>query len=194
MNKLTEQKIKDLLHSRLDDKRYVHSINVAESAVELAEIYGADKEKCRTAGLLHDVTKNAADDEHFELFRLGNVTLSDDEKHNRKLWHAMSGAEYIRHVLKIGDDDIYRAVRYHTTGRAGMTLTEKVIYIADFVSAERNYDDVNVMRALAAQDLDKASLYALRFTIPDLIKKGQTVHKDSLELYNELIIKGIKLF
>ena len=188
MNDFNEEKIKDLLRSRLKESRYIHSINVAQSAVELAVIYGADKDKCHIAGLLHDITKNAPESEHLELFNLAGIELSADEKHNKKLWHAMSGAEYVRHILKIGDEDIYRAIRYHTTGRAGMTLIEKVIYIADFVSAERDYDDVNVMRALAAQSLEKAMLYALRYTIPDLIKKGQTVHKDSLELYNELIL------
>lgn len=190
MRGISDEKIKELLRSRLKESRYIHSLNVAESAAELAEIYGADKEKCFTAGLLHDITKNAPDEEHLELFRLAGITLSPDEMHNKKLWHAMSGAEYIKHILKIDDEEIYSAVRYHTTGRAGMSLIEKIIYIADFVSAERDYSDVNVMRALCVQSLESAMLYALRYTIPDLIRKGQTVHKDSLELYNELILKG----
>ena len=190
MIRLTDEEIKKLLFSRLKESRYIHSLNVAESAADLAEIYGADKEKCYTAGLLHDITKNAGEKEHLELFALAGIELSPDEAVNKKLWHAMSGAEYIKHILKIDDEEIYLAVRYHTTGRAGMSLIEKIIYIADFVSAERDYDDVNIMRALAVQSLESAMLYALRYTIPDLIKKGQTVHKDSLELYNELILKG----
>lgn len=193
MNYISEEEIKNLLSSRLKESRYIHSLNVAQSAAELAEIYGADVEKCRLAGLLHDVTKNAPEEEHLELFALAEIELSPDEAVNKKLWHAMSGAEYVKRILKIDDEEIYLAVRYHTTGRAGMSLIEKIIYIADFVSAERDYDDVNVMRALCVQSLESAMLYALRYTIPDLIKKGQTVHKDSLELYNELILKGRNL-
>ena len=189
MIRLTDEEIKNLLRSRLKDSRYIHSLNVADSAADLAEIYGADKEKCYTAGLLHDITKNSDENEQLELFKIAGIDLSPDEKANKKLWHAMSGAEYIKHILKIEDEEIYLAVRYHTTGRAGMSLIEKIIYVADFVSAERNYSDVNVMRALAVQSLESAMLYALRYTIPDLIKKGQTVHKDSLELYNDLILK-----
>ena len=184
----TDEKITELIRSRLKDTRYIHSLNVAKCARELAEIYGGNKEKCYTAGLLHDIMKNAPDEEHKEVLSLAGVELAPDEAQNKKLWHAMSGAEYVKHKMGICDEEIYRAVRYHTTGRADMTLTEKIIYVADFISEERDYDDVSVMRCLAAQSLEKAMLYALKYTITDLAKKGQTIHKDSIALYNELII------
>lgn len=187
-NAWTDEKIIKLLRSRLDDYRFNHSLNVADSAKELAGIYGADPKKCYTAGLLHDVMKNASDEEHEELFKTAGITLSRDEKNNRKLWHAMSGAEYIKYKMNIDDGEIYLAVRYHTTGRAGMSLIEKIIYVADFISAERDYEDVDVMRALAAQSLEKAMLYALKYTITSLVKKGSTVHADSVAAYNELIL------
>ncbi|MCQ2471938.1 MAG: nicotinate (nicotinamide) nucleotide adenylyltransferase [Clostridia bacterium] len=187
-----DEKITALIKLRLKETRFIHSLNVAKAAAELAEIYGGDKEKCFTAGLLHDVMKNAPDSEHMEVFSVAGTPLSADEKQNKKLWHAMSGAEYVKHIMGITDDDIYRAVRYHTTGRAGMTLIEKIVFIADFISAERDYDDVNVMRGLAAVSLEKAMLYALRYTITDLVKKGQTIHKDSIALYNELILQENK--
>ena len=192
MNQWTDEKIIELIRGRLKEPRYIHSLNVAKCASQLAEIHGGDKEKCYTAGLLHDITKNAPQNEHEEIFRLSGTELSPDEKENHKLWHAMSGAEYVKHVMKIDDEDIYLAVRYHTTGRAGMTLIEKIVFIADFISEERDYDDVDVMRALAAVSLEKAMLYALRYTIPDLVKKGQTIHKDSISLYNELILEEKK--
>ena len=100
----------------------------------------------------------------------------------------MSGAVYVKYVMGIGNGEIINAVRYHTTGRAGMSLNEKVVYTADFISAERDYSDVDIMRGLAALSLDKAMEYALRFTIPDLIKKRRTVHPDSVALYNELVL------
>ncbi len=196
MNQWTDEKIIELIHLRLKETRYIHSLNVAKCALQLAEIYGGNQKKCYTAGLLHDITKNAPPDEHEEIFSLAGTVLSRDEKENYKLWHAMSGAEYVKHVMKIDDEEIYLAVRYHTTGRENMTLTEKIVFIADFVSEERDYDDVDVMRALAAVSLEKAMLYALRYTVTDLVKKGQTIHKDSISLYNQLILdekKGLIL-
>ena len=189
MNQWTDEKITELIRQRLKEPRFIHSVNVAKCAAELAEIYGGDKAKCYTAGLLHDITKNAPEEEHLELFNCAGVNLSQDEKENRKLWHAMSGAEFLKHKMGIDDEELYLAVRYHTTGRAGMSLTEKIVFTADFISEERDYDDVDIMRGLAAVSLEKAMLYALRYTIPDLVKKGQTIHKDSISLYNQLILE-----
>lgn len=182
-----DDKIIAVLRQRLQEPRFIHSLNVADSARDLAVIYGGDAELCYTAGLLHDITKNAYDDEHLELFEKGGVVLTGIEKSNKKLWHAMSGEQFIRLSTDIENEEIFKAVRYHTTGRAGMSLTEKIIYIADFISAERNYPDVDVMRALSARSLEEAMLYSLRYTIPDLIKQGQTIHPDSVDLYNELV-------
>lgn len=179
---------KDLLRSRLSDYRYNHSLCVADSAVELAERYGADKEKALVAGLLHDITKEASSDEHFELFARGQVVLTALESVNRKLWHAMSGAEYIRLKLNITDGEILDAVRYHTTARAGMSLLEKVIYIADFISADRVYDDVDVVRELALKSLDETMLYTQRYSINELLQKCACIHPDSVACYNEILL------
>ncbi len=185
----TVEKITALIKLRLKESRYIHSLNVAKCAAELAEIYGGDKEKCYTAGLLHDIMKNAPEQEHRDVFAAAGRELLPDEEENRKLWHAMSGAEYVKYKMGIDDEEIYLAVRYHTTGRSGMTLIEKIVFTADFISEERDYEDVDIMRGLAAVSLEKAMLYALRYTIPDLVKKGQTIHKDSIALYNQLILE-----
>lgn len=189
MNQWTDEKITELIRQRLKNDRFIHSLNVAKCAGELADIYGADRKKCFTAGLLHDIMKNASAQEHEEIFALADTVLSPDEKENKKLWHAMSGAEYVKYKMGIDDEEIILAVRYHTTGRAGMSLMEKIVFVADFISEERDYDDVDIMRGLAAVSLEKAMLYALRYTIPDLVKKGQTIHKDSINLYNQLILE-----
>ncbi|MGN1050849.1 MAG: HD domain-containing protein, partial [Acutalibacteraceae bacterium] len=77
-----------------------------------------------------------------------------------------------------------------TTGRAGMTLLEKIIFVADFTSAERDYDDVDLMREKAHTNLDDAVFYGVQFTIKDLSKRGLTIHPNALDLYNEIILKG----
>ena len=181
---------KPLLKERLSEKRYVHSLAVADEAVRLAEKYGADIQKAYIAGLLHDITKNADKQEHFGIFTAYGIALTDVEKSAEKLWHAISGSAYVKHFLNIEDGEICEAIRYHTTARAGMSLLEQVLYLADFTSADRDYDDVDVMRKLVDEDLDKALVYALRYTIEELIAKGAPIHPDTVSAYNEVILKG----
>ena len=180
---------KRLLREKLDDYRFLHSLNVAESAVMLAHIYGADEEKAYFAGLVHDIMKNATKQEQLQIMEKGGIILSPTEKNNPKLWHAMAGEAYLRTEIGITDKEILSAVRYHTTGKAGMSLLDKIIYIADYISAERNYPDVNVMRELSlTKGLDEAALYALKYSFTSLSKEERLIHENSVEYYNELII------
>lgn len=181
---------KKLLREKLDDYRFLHSLNVAESAAELARLYTFDEEKAYFAGLLHDVMKNASGEEQLQIMEKGGIILSRTEENNPKLWHAMAGEAFLRLELDITDGEILSAVRYHTTGRAGMGLLEKIVYIADYISAERAYPDVDVMRQLALkQSLDEAALYALKYSFRSLSKKEKLIHTDSVEYYNELLIE-----
>ena len=183
---LTADEYKSLLKQRLKQSRYEHSLCVADEAVRLAKMYGGNQEKCYIAGLLHDIMKNAPDEEHLKIFSQFGIILSDIEKNAKKLWHAMSGALYMEYLLDINDREIIDAVRYHTTARAEMTLLDKLLYIADFTSADRDYDDVDVMRSLADKDLNAALKYALSYSIIDLVKKEKPVHPDTLAAYNEI--------
>lgn len=177
-----------LLQSRLRDKRYTHSVNVADAAVVLARRFGADEEKAYFAGLLHDITKNETDENQLQIMESGGIILSMTQRNNPKLWHAMSGMVYLRDTLGIRDEEILGAVRWHTTGKAGMTLLEKVVFIADYISAERDYPDVDVMRRLSETSLDAAALYALKYSLRSLSEKEKPICEDSVAYYNELII------
>ena len=180
---------KSLLREMLDDYRYIHSLGVAESARELAVIYGYDTDKAYKAGLLHDIMKNATKDYQLQIMEKGGIILSQAEKNNPKLWHAMAGECYLRLELGIEDKELLSSVRYHTTGKEGMSLLDKIVYIADYISAERNYPDVDVMRRLSKEvSLEEASLYALRYSIRKLESDGGIIHTDSIDYYNELII------
>ena len=178
-----------LLKEKLLPKRYVHSLNVADSARDLAERYGYDTEKAYFAGLVHDIMKNASDEEQLQIMEKGGIILSRTEKNNPKLWHAMAGECYLRTEMGITDKEILSAVRYHTTGKAGMSLLDKIVYIADYISVERDYSDVDVMRELATEKgLDEAALYALKYSVATLSQKEKLIHPDSIEYYNELIL------
>ena len=182
----------DLLKSRLDEYRLNHSLCVADEAKRLAKKYGADEEKAYFAGLLHDVTKNETRDFHLNYFKEFDIILTDVEKESERLWHAMSGALFVEHELEISDKDIISAIRYHTTAKSDMTKLQKIIFVADFTSRDRNYSDVSVMRELADISLDKAIIYALSYTINKLVANRQMVHPDALSAYNDILIKNNK--
>lgn len=183
---------KKILQERLTPKRYHHSLCVADEAVRLAAKYGGDTEKAYLAGLLHDITKNASEEEHLHIFREFDIMLNDIEKNAEKLWHAISGAAYIEHILGINDTEIITAVRYHTTARKNMTQLEKILYIADFTSADRDYDDVDIMRQKLEVSMQAALQYALSYTINDLVSRDKPLHLDTVEAYNENALKGNK--
>lgn len=176
------------IKKHLQPERLYHSINVAEEAKKLALHYGADPEKAYTAGLLHDILKNTPDTELLNFFRENGIILTRTEQVSRKTWHAIAGEAYCRLKLSVTDSEILSAIRWHTTARAGMTLLDKVIFIADFISADRDYDGVERMREKAYLSLESAMLEGLQFTLAELIENGWAVHEDSLAAYNELAV------
>lgn len=188
----TDEQLKEFLEGKLSPKRYVHSLNVADSAAELAKIYGGDIKKSYTAGLIHDCCKDTPPAEQLS-YMLGNgMELNEYEINAPKLYHAMSGSLYIQKEFGVDDEDIVNAVRYHTTGRRNMSLLEKIVFIADFISEERDYDGVDVMREKAAISLDEATVEGLGFTIKDLIDKGVLVHPDTVDAYNDALLNLLK--
>ena len=177
------------IKKRLSRERFEHSLEVAKTAAELARRYGADPEKAYAAGILHDIMKDADNEEHLRLFERNSIKLTELEKGARKLWHAMSSALYVRERFGIEDGDILGPIRYHTTGRPEMTTAEKVLFIADFISADRIYPGVERMREKAAISLELAMVEGLQFTMAELLNAEEAVHPDMLNAYNELIIK-----
>lgn len=186
------EEFKTLIKGRLKESRYIHSLNVADSAKILAAKYGCDEEKAYTSGLLHDVMKNADDEEQLEVIGKAGWELTDCEKANEKLWHAVAGAAFMKTELGIEDEDMIEAVRYHTTARKEMSVLEKVIYVADFISADRDYPEVEDVRAAANESLEKAMMLGLEFCIQEIAKRRQILHPDSVDAYNEIILKNGK--
>ena len=177
-----------IIRPLLTERRYQHSVNVAKEAVRLAKRYGADPQKAETAGILHDIMKDTAPPEQLKIIEGSGIILSDVEKGAQKLWHAIAGAAYIERKLGITDREVLDAVRYHTTGRAGMTLLDKVLFIADFTSEERDYDGVEKMRQAAGHSLEAAMLEGVTFTIVDLATFQKAIHPDTIAAYNDVVL------
>ncbi len=180
-----------VLKSRMGEKRYIHSQNVAAEAQRLAKKYGADVKKAKLAGMLHDITKETPGSEQLAIIENSAIALNNVEILSPKLWHAIAGAAFVRDIMKIDDEDVFNSIRYHTSGRAKMSLLEKCVFIADFIGAERNYDGVDEMRALANKSLEEAMEYGLSFSIADLAKRKLAIDPNSLACYNEIVLKAL---
>ncbi|MBQ1838989.1 MAG: bis(5'-nucleosyl)-tetraphosphatase (symmetrical) YqeK [Ruminococcus sp.] len=174
----------------MGDYRFTHSCNVAEEAVILARLYGADAEKAYVAGILHDITKEISKEEQLQIIADGGIILDNVQKNAPKLWHAVSGSAYVRLRLGIEDEDILNAIRYHTTGRANMSLLEKIIYTADYTSKERSYPGADVMREKSRRSLEEAMMFSCQFTLQKLSSQEAAIHPDQLFCYNDLVLKG----
>ncbi len=175
----------DLLASRLSQKRFVHSMNVAKAAVQLTQRYGGDSEKAYLAGVLHDIMKEEKPETQLQTIKECGIIIDTVTFQGQPLWHAKAGAAYCKTALGITDQDLLNAISYHTTGRAGMSHLEKILYLADYIGEERDYEDVEIMRAETLCSMERGLRYALRFTINDLVSRGKAVHLDTVRAYNE---------
>lgn len=178
-----------IVKGNMGDKRFTHCKNVSKEAAALAKIYGADEEKAQLAGILHDATKEFSFERQLQIMHDGGIILDEVESVSTNLWHAISGSVYARDVLHIEDWDVLNAIRYHTSGRKNMSLLEKIIYVADYTSAERCFDGVEHMRKCARKNLDEAILFGTAYTIADLAKHNRLVHPGAVALYNEVLLK-----
>ncbi|MBC8535704.1 bis(5'-nucleosyl)-tetraphosphatase (symmetrical) YqeK [Feifania hominis] len=181
-----------LLEQMLSEKRFRHSLSVRDEAVRLARRYGADEQKAEIAGLYHDVTKDMGPAEQLKMCDEFGIMLNAVERSSYKLLHALTGACYTRERLGVDDEEIFGAIYYHTTGRADMTLLEKIIYMADYVEPLRDFDGVEPVRAIVYEDLDRALLLALDNSFFELLGKHAQIHPNTLEARNFLLEKRQK--
>ena len=181
------QEYTKLIRERLSDYRFYHSLCVAESAKALARRYGADEHKAEVAGILHDITKECSPEEQLEIIEKAGFAVTPLEKAGKKFYHQISGSAYAKAQLGIENTEILDAIRYHTTGRANMTLMEEIVYLADFISADRDYNDVDIMRKKVEEGKEYGLLYATEYTIKSVVQKNALLHPDTVNAYNWII-------
>lgn len=173
------KEIEKYVKSHLSDKRWNHTVNVVSEAEKLCQMYGGDMEKCVTAAIFHDVVKELPNEELNALVR----KFGFDEKYidAPNLSHGKIAAALLKHEWGIDDEDIINAVSYHTTGRAGMSKTEKIVFIADAIEPTRVYNGVEAIRKATYEDLDKGCLKSLTDTVEHLKEKGVSyIDEDTL--------------
>lgn len=176
-----------LVKAQITEKRYVHTLGVAESAVELAERYGADVKKAEIAAIFHDYAKFRPKEEMRQIIINQNMAKDLLDFHS-ELWHAPVGAYLVEQEAGITDQEILDAIKYHTTGRVGMTVLEKIVYLADYIEPGRSFPGVDEVREIAKKSLDAAMIQAVRNSIVFLMNKKQAIYPDTFHTYNDLIL------
>lgn len=178
------KKYEKVIRPLMKDKRYTHSVNVAETALALAKKFGCDEDKAYTAAILHDCQKEVPKDVMKREMLESGYFVDKVEIDTPKLWHGIAGAYYVKNVLKIEDSDILNAIRFHTVGRAYMSTLEKIVFLADMVSAERDYEDVEKYRAFVFADLDNGMYETLRWSVSSLAQSGSSIPLTTIEAFN----------
>ena len=174
-----------LVQSQLTTKRFEHTMRVAQTAKELAELYDVDVKKAELAAILHDFAKD------FPIEKLRDVLDKGDYPkdlllYSQELWHGPVGAYLLESKYGITDKDILHAVRFHTTGRAQMSKLELIVFVADYIEPGRQFPGVEAVRQIARKDLYKAGWTVARNTIQFLLGKNALVYPDTIDIYNDL--------
>ena len=183
--------LREKAHAMLKPSRVAHVIGCEAEAVQLAKRWGEDHENAAEAGILHDITKKLVLSDQLILCRKYGIINDNAEERNFKLLHAKTGAAVARALFGISDE-VYNAIRWHTTGKPDMTLLEKIIYMADYIEPNRDFPGVEELRKLAYEDLDKAMALGLEMSLEDIKSSGQEPYKDTVEAfewYSQLIKK-----
>lgn len=182
--KYDKKKIKKLLEKNLEEKRYEHTLGVADTAACLAMRYGCNIESAYVAGLLHDCAKCIDNDKKLQLCKKYSVELSRVEIENPFLIHAKLGAAIAYNKYDVDDEDILNAIRFHTTGRPNMSLLEKIIFSADYIEPGRKKIlGLDEIRETIFVDFDKAVYLILKNTLQHLHNKNQVVDDASNKAY-----------
>lgn len=181
LKSLSLDELRCVSYSMVYAKRLAHIRGCEEEAARLARRWGADEGRMRRAAILHDCTKYLTVREHLEICERYGVELCPLERSTDKLLHAKSGAALAKYVF--GLDGIYDAILYHTTARAGMSLEEKILYIADYMEPNRAFPEVGELRRLAYTDLDAAVGMGASLAVQEMVRRDKELHHDTRDAF-----------
>ena len=208
--KITEERLAELREKAvkdMSDKRRIHTLAVEDMAVRLGVIYAPDKiNELRAAALLHDFTKELKTEDQLKLCEKYGISVSDDDKFAPKTFHAKTAAAVISDKLsEFASDDVVSSVRWHTTGRKGMSICEKIIYLADYIDDSRKFADCVKLReyfwgkdisAMNKSERDShlrdTLIMSYDMTIKNLLDENSPVAKDTFDARNELVCERLK--
>lgn len=180
---MDRNRLLDYIKPRMNEKRYIHTLGVCETAIELAKLYGEDEKKAEIAAILHDLAK-FEDLEQMREIILSNNLGEDLANWGGEIMHGPVAAYRAKKELGIYDEDILNAMRYHTTGRETMSKLEQIIYVADMIEPNRKFDGVDRLRSIAHQNLHEGMKACICHSVTFLVSTQQPIHLQSIRCYN----------
>ena len=182
--KTIREKIKKELKEILSEKRYRHSVNTAEKCEELAKIYNVNIEEAYITGLLHDIAREMSKEEVAQYIENNTIDVDEfEEKDKEKLLHSKIGADIARKKYGLNENAI-NAIKYHTYGHPNMDILAKIVYIGDEIEKDREYKEVEEIRFLSKENIDKAVLKSLEYRVQRRLNEGREVHPSMITTIN----------
>ena len=169
----------EFLTKNLTQKRLIHTANVTLTALKKAKELNLDPEKVRIATLLHDCAK------YLDASDFKNCDIPQDVP--KPVVHAFLGAYVAEKVLGVTDPEIIDAINYHTSGKPNMSTLAKLVFVADMIEENRNYDGVDYLRGLYDGDFEFCFRECLREEYIHLINKGQEIYGATKQAYEYYI-------
>ena len=186
------KEISEYVKARLDEKRYSHTKRVVKKAKQLAKLYNAPIDKVKIGAYLHDIAKFYKVEDMAELVGNKYPEVNREVYRNGQILHGFAAAEIAERELGIEDTEILDAIRYHTVGKENMSLTAKIVYLADAIEDARDWFGVVKARKLAEKNIDTAIIYELDRKMEYLMKKDSLIHPNTLAFRNDLLTKKKK--
>lgn len=180
----------NIVQQALTEERFQHTLRVADTATKLADLYGVSKDKVELAAIWHDYAKYRPKEE-MKQFILSSNLPHDLVDYHHEVWHGPVASVLVQEQFGIDDQEIKDAIRYHTTGKAGLGKIEKIIFLADYIEPGRAFPGVEEVRKMAVKDLNHACLMVSRNTIQFLLSRHASVYPDSIDAYN-YFLKNMK--
>ena len=190
---MTLEQMKQELEKRLKPSRFRHSLGVAETAVKLAKRFGADEERARVAGLLHDCAREFRNEDMVKEAEKRGIAIGEVERSMPLLLHADIGAVRVRELYGVEDAAISQAIARHTVGGPAMTGLDKIIWYADMIEPGRDFPGVDKLRELGGTaSLDAMLLAGLSHSIVFVVEKGHLIHPATVLARNEILLNQMK--
>ncbi|WP_053375385.1 bis(5'-nucleosyl)-tetraphosphatase (symmetrical) YqeK [Paenibacillus sp. FJAT-27812] len=183
---MNREQMIDKVKAEMPERRWLHTQGVMETSVILASRFGEDPVRAERAAILHDVAKYWKVERMEQVIRdqaLPSILLQYD----KELWHAPVGAWVAEHEYGVTDAEVLDAIRYHTSGRRGMSKLEKIVCLADYMEPGRDFPGVSNIRELSEQDLNQALVAGFNSTISFLLEKGKRIFPLTIEARNGLL-------
>lgn len=179
--------LKEELKKQVSEHRYMHSLGVMRMCEKLANMYGADVKKSKLIGLMHDIAKDISREEILKYIKENNIEVTKTEMELVDTLHGKVGAHICKHKYSF-DEEMSTAISVHSTGKADMTLLQKILYVADKTDETRTYEKAKELRQIAYEDLDKAIITHINYILERMIVENKPFSEESVITRNYILL------